>query len=444
MNVVSLFSGCGGLDLGFEKAGFNIIWANEFDKSISETYIKNHSRTILNTTDIRFLKENEIPNCDGIIGGPPCQSWSEGGKRLGIADSRGKLFLEYIRIVSQKKPKFFVVENVKGILDVKHKKALYYFINSFSAIGYNVYCKLLNAADYGVPQDRYRVFFVGISKEIHDTYYFPNESCSNHITLQQAIGDIKEEPSFYKENEVVKINTLRPNHDVYCGAYDAKYMARNRVRSWDEVSFTMQAQARNAPQHPQAPKMTFLSPEKREFVNGAEHLYRRLSVRECARIQSFPDSFVFDYSNICVGYKMVGNAVPPRLSYVIAKSIKDFFASVDDKAQNILVGYYKGDKHLKTIISQKLYYIRSTNNKMQCNNLKYLLLHYKNTYHLFSLKKDCHLISSAELRAKGFSPTFNGNYLAFDISEEVDIKNIESHLDEIKKKASNNYSPFVF
>ena len=120
MKIVSLFSGCGGLDLGFEKAGFNVIWANEYDKSIHATYRLNHPHTILNIKDIRLVESKDIPDCDGIIGGPPCQSWSEGGKQRGIEDPRGKLFLEFIRIVADKKPKFFVIENVRGILEEKH------------------------------------------------------------------------------------------------------------------------------------------------------------------------------------------------------------------------------------------------------------------------------------------------------------------------------------
>ena len=118
------------------------------------------------------------------------------------------------------------------------------------------------------------------------------------------------------------------NHDVYSGPYDAKYMARNRVRGWNEVSFTMQAQARNAPQHPQAPKMTFVSSVQRVFAKGFEHLYRRLSVRECARIQTFPDSFHFLYSDVKDGYKMVGNAVPPRLAWFLAVQVKKTFADL--------------------------------------------------------------------------------------------------------------------
>lgn len=327
MNIVSLFSGCGGLDLGFEKAGFKVVWANEYDKSIHETYRLNHPNTVLNTCDIRTITGEDVPDCDGIIGGPPCQAWSEGGKHLGIEDPRGQLFLDYIRIVAEKRPKFFVIENVQGILEEKHKTSLEGFINSLKDAGYRVSYELLNAADYKIPQDRFRVFFVGIRKDLDNKYIFPNAINGGIITLRQAIGDIVEQPREFYHNRVDCENPVRQNHDVYTGPYDAKYMSRNRVRGWDEVSFTMQAQARNAPQHPQAPKMAYVSPSKRVFVKGCENLYRRLSVRECARIQTFPDSFKFIYSDVADGYKMVGNAVPPRLAWYLAIQMKKAFAS---------------------------------------------------------------------------------------------------------------------
>ena len=327
MNIVSLFAGCGGLDLGFEQAGFRIIWANEYDKTIKETYELNHPNTILNTNDIKLLKASDIPDCDGIIGGPPCQPWSEGGKRLGVEDPRGRLFYEYIRIINEKKPKFFVIENVKGILDVKHKDSLNEFLRLLTASGYKIKYELLNAANYKIPQDRFRVFFIGIRKDLKIRFNFPNVTCSTPITLYQAIGDIIEEPRFFKDDVIKSEHPTRTNHDVYIGSYDSKYMARNRVRCWDDTSFTIQAQARNTPQHPQAPKMTYISPSEYIFSKGFEHLYRRLSVRECARIQTFPDCFKFVYNDIKVGYKMVGNAVPPRLAYVLALQINKAFST---------------------------------------------------------------------------------------------------------------------
>lgn len=323
MNVISLFAGCGGLDLGFEKAGFNVVWANEFDTSIVETYRANHPNTVLNTADVRSLKDQDIPSCDGVIGGPPCQAWSEGGKRLGFEDPRGQLFLEYVRIVDLKKPKFFVIENVQGILEDTHRQSLAFILKSLQSIGYSIRYKLLNAADFRIPQDRYRVFFVGIRNDLQNTFVFPVAMTDGKVTLREAIGDIVETPRFFNEETVLSEHPTRKNHDVYTGSYDAKYMARNRVRSWDEQSFTIQAQARNEPQHPQAPKMTYVSPNVRIFAKGYEPLYRRLSVRECARIQTFPDSFVFLYSDVKDGYKMVGNAVPPRLAYVLALQVRN-------------------------------------------------------------------------------------------------------------------------
>lgn len=361
MNIVSLFAGCGGLDLGFEKAGFNIVWANEFDETIHETYRLNHPNTILNTNDVRTLSGTDIPDCDGIIGGPPCQAWSEGGKRLGIEDPRGQLFLDYIRIVTEKMPKFFVIENVQGILEEKHKESLNGFLKMLTNAGYRITYELLNAADYKIPQDRFRVFFIGIRNDLKNKYEFPDAACTTPITLRQAIGDIKEEPRFFKDEIVETEHPLRMNHDVYIGFYDAKYMARNRVRSWNETSFTMQAQARNAPQHPQAPKMTFVSSSQRIFAKGYEHLYRRLSVRECARIQTFPDNFRFVYSDVKDGYKMVGNAVPPRLAWFLAVQMKKAFAdemdtTILDKKETIIkkISVKKiADQYPDTIVKNK-------------------------------------------------------------------------------------------
>lgn len=196
MNVISLFAGCGGLDLGVERAGFNVIWANECDSSIFETYRRNHPNTVLNTTDVRLLKDQDIPSCDGVIGGPPCQAWSEGGKQLGFEDPRGLLFLEYVRIVKLKKPKFFVIENVQGILEDKHKQSLAFIIESLRSIGYSISYQLLNAEDFRIPQDRLRVFFVGIRNDLQNTFDFPNSMPGKKVTLREAIGDIIEKPRF--------------------------------------------------------------------------------------------------------------------------------------------------------------------------------------------------------------------------------------------------------
>ena len=166
LNIVSLFSGAGGLDLGFKKAGFNTIYANEYDKSIWQTFERNFKDVTLDKRDIRKINGNEIPDCIGIIGGPPCQSWSEAGSLRGINDSRGKLFLDYIRIIKEKKPLFFVAENVAGIIHERNKEAFNLILSEFRKLGYVVKHKLLDAKEYNVPQDRRRVFIVGILGKI--------------------------------------------------------------------------------------------------------------------------------------------------------------------------------------------------------------------------------------------------------------------------------------
>ncbi len=324
MNLVSLFSGAGGLDLGFKKAGFNIIWSNEYDKTIWETYRKNHSN-FLDTRDVKLIRSSEIPECDGIIGGPPCQSWSEAGVQRGINDDRGKLFYEFIRILKDKQPKFFVAENVSGMLSNLHKNAVEGITKKFYDTGYDIHIKLLNAYDFSVPQDRKRVFFIGFRRDLCVNYDV-SVGCSKKYNLADAIWDLKDSalPAL-KGNKTNGHNCLVENHEYMTGDFSSIYMSRNRVRAWNEPSFTIQAGGRHAPLHPQAPKMLFIDYNRRIFVPGKEHLYRRLSVRECARIQTFPDNFTFYYNNVNDGYKMVGNAVPVRLAYYVAKTINDSF-----------------------------------------------------------------------------------------------------------------------
>ncbi|MFK7749321.1 MAG: DNA cytosine methyltransferase [Kordia sp.] len=324
MKIVSFFAGAGGLDLGFKKAGFNVIWANEYDKDIWETYEKNHPETILDKRSIVNVPAEEVPDCDGIIGGPPCQSWSEAGAARGIKDKRGQLFYDFIRILEAKQPKFFLAENVSGMLISKHTEALEGIKELFrnAGVGYELSFKMLNASDYNVPQDRKRVFFVGIRKDLDFKYEFPTETFQK-IDLETAILDLKEGvlPALEFNNTNGK-NCKVPNHEYMIGGFSSIFMSRNRVRSWDQQSFTIQAGGRHAPIHPQAPKMKLIEQDTRIFVPGKEHLYRRLSVRECARIQTFPDDFVFYYKKVAAGYKMIGNAVPVNLAKHIASSIK--------------------------------------------------------------------------------------------------------------------------
>ena len=332
MRIVSFFAGAGGLDLGFEQAGFNVIWANEYDKDIWDTYEKNHKSTILDKRSLVNIEADEVPECDGIIGGPPCQSWSEAGALRGIKDKRGQLFFDFIRILEAKQPKFFLAENVSEMLSSRHTEALSNIKKMFKDAGYDLAFKMLNSADFDVPQDRKRVFFIGTRKDLGINFKFPSAQLAK-IDLKESIGDLQNSviPGL-PSNKTNGKNCKILNHEYMIGGFSSMFMSRNRVRAWDDQSFTIQAGGRHAPLHPQAPKMHFIEQNKREFVKGSEDLYRRLSVRECARVQTFPDDFEFVYTHIAAGYKMIGNAVPVNLAKHIANSIK---TQIEQREQEI-------------------------------------------------------------------------------------------------------------
>lgn len=340
MKLVSLFTGAGGLDLGFKKAGFAVVWANEYDSTIWETFEHNFPETVLDKRSIVDVPASEIPFAEGIIGGPPCQSWSEAGAGRGINDKRGQLFFEYIRILKEKQPLFFLAENVSGILLPRHREAFNQILKQFEDVGYNVSYKLLNANDYGVPQDRLRVIIIGYHKnKVGISFEFP-KPLDRRPVLKDAIYDLRRAKPAKEYNKTNGDDLEISNHEYMNGGFSTIYMSRNRVRSWDEPSFTIQAGGRHAPIHPQAPKMKFIEENKRIFIPGKEHLYRRLSVRECARIQTFPDHFIFKYRDVADGYKMIGNAVPVEFAKNIAtkimqdlKNIKKYGQIYEEKAQ---------------------------------------------------------------------------------------------------------------
>lgn len=326
MKVVSLFSGAGGLDRGFEQAGFDVVWANEYDKSIWATYEANFPRTKLDPRSIRNVPVEEVleiagPDVDGVIGGPPCQSWSEAGALRGIEDYRGQLFHEYIRILSGVRPKFFLAENVSGILFDRHRDAVEAIKAEFKNLGYRLEIKQLRASDYGVPQDRDRVFFVGLHSDYFDSAFVFPQAVEWRKTLRDAIWDIRDSAVPAASGNRANLNVAISNHEYMTGGHSSIFMSRQRVRGWDETSFTIQAGGRHAPIHPSAPKMEYVQKDVFRFKPGCEHMYRRFTVREAARVQTFPDHHKFIYEYIADGYKMVGNAVPVRLAEVLAKSI---------------------------------------------------------------------------------------------------------------------------
>lgn len=322
MKIASFFSGAGGLDRGFENAGFKVVWSNEYDKTIWETYEKNFPKTHLDKRSIVDIDPTDLPlNIDGMIGGPPCQSWSEAGALRGIEDHRGQLFFNYIEMIEARRPKFFLAENVSGILASRHRSAFLRILDRFAELGYNVSYSLLNANDYGVPQDRYRVIIVGYLEQYGKLFIPPKPEKTKPI-LKDAIKDL--EKNVVPAGDKNKTNPKQKisNHEYMTGGFSTIFLSRNRVRPWDKPSFTIQAGGRHAPLHPQAPEMVTYGVNDKRFVEGKEHLYRRLSVRECARIQTFPDEHVFYYNSVADGYKMVGNAVPVNFAEHLARQIK--------------------------------------------------------------------------------------------------------------------------
>jgi len=332
MKIASFFSGAGGLDLGFSNAGFKIVFANDNWKGCWDTFEENHNIPI-NKESMLSINPEDIPVVTGFVGGPPCQSWSLAGKMKGSKDPRGKLFWTYVKFISKKKPLFFLAENVPGMISKTHLPEFLELKKDFEDLGYVVSYKLLNSRDYGFPQDRKRVFVVGYREDMGKKFEFP-KPLSKKITLKEAISDLPEpKPAMpkNKENKDLKIF----NHEYLNGTFSSRYMSRNRVRCWDELSFTIQAGGRHAPCHPQANKMIKVGKDEMIFDPDSPNSYRRLSVRECARIQTFPDDFIFKYENVDDGYRMIGNAVPVKLSEAVAKKImKDLIMFQRNEKEN--------------------------------------------------------------------------------------------------------------
>ena len=467
MRLVSFFAGCGGLDLGFEEAGFHVVWANEVEPHCRATYIRNHPHTEFVLKDISKIDPDTIPDCDGFIGGPPCQSWSVGGKQKGLNDVRGQLFLKYIELIRTKKPKFFVIENVKGILDDKFKDVFKGFLSLLNEAGYQVRWALLDAVKFRIPQNRERVFFVGFRQDLNVSFSFPAPTCDKPVTLEQAIGDITEVPNFLsggKTKEAVQKTNKKssyPNHDVLVSKFGSFYYRGNRRRGWQQPSFTINATADFAPLHPLSPKMIYYGHENWNFQKDKLDKYRRLSVRECARIQTFPDNFIFEYENIKDAYKMIGNAVPPRLGYELAKSIINTLNGIEQTNsvhhdqqhhihnETVLVGYYKGNEHKQLILKNLIYYVRSDGRKGsmfkdECAVVpQYLLLHYKDDAEIYELHaEEPVLVDVSFLKTLGFAVS-GETYLCFQLKSakprlicNIVDKTVSLHLN------SSHYAPY--
>jgi DNA (cytosine-5)-methyltransferase 1 len=296
--VVSLFAGAGGMDLGLEQAGMKVIWANDIDSDSCKTY-RMWSDAVVVQGDIAQIDFTTIPNADVIVGGFPCQGFSLAGPRR-LNDERNALYKHFVWAVAEKKPYAFIAENVKGILTLGKGIILEIIVNNLEALGYNVTYKLLNAADYGVPQHRERVFFVGLRKDLNTTFSFPEPS-PHRVTLRDALGCL-DEPS---------------PEDVCSAPYSSRYMSRNRRRGWDELSYTIPAMAKQVPLHPSSPPMIRLGKDSWKFGEG---ITRRFSWQEAALIQTFPEGMQFA-GDLTSKYRQIGNAVPVRLAKAIGEAL---------------------------------------------------------------------------------------------------------------------------
>ena len=312
LKVVSMFCGCGGMDLGilggfeylgkrYAKLPFEIVYALDNDEYCTKIYNDNFKHKCV-VQDIKSLDIASLPDFDVLIGGFPCQSFSisaQNPPRLGYKDERGMLFFEMVKILRERQPRFFIAENVKGLLSANKGKAFPMIIEEFENAGYKVVHKLLNADEYGVPQRRQRVVIVGFrDEEDYNRFSYPIP-----IDSRKTLGDVidlaadNDDTWFFSQKAVDGMMAVREK------------MNKGRIQNLDEPCNTISSHLA---------KVSLNSTDPVRFVNGH---YRRFTPRECARIQSFPDDFMLDSVSEARQYKAIGNAVPPVMMWYIAKQL---------------------------------------------------------------------------------------------------------------------------
>lgn len=298
--VASLFCGAGGLDMGFENKGFHTVWANDSDEDACKTH-KSWSNADIICERIENIDFNTVPKTDVILGGFPCQGFSLSGPRK-IDDSRNTLYKYFVKLVEEKKPYCFVAENVKGLLTLGEGKIFEAIIEDFSNKGYDVYHQILNASDFGVPQDRQRVILIGFKKNLEVKEFTKFIPIKDKVTIKDVLEKLP-----------------KPNQEEICSApYSSRYMSRNRKRDWNHQSFTIPAMAKQVPLHPSSPDMERIDKDLWKFGDG--RITRRFSWREAALIQTFPPDLEF-YGDLTSKYKQIGNAVPVKLAEMIAERV---------------------------------------------------------------------------------------------------------------------------
>jgi len=335
LKVISLFSGCGGMDLGFrggfdvfgkhyEYNPYDIVFANDIIKKACETYEHNFGHKP-HCGDIKDLDYRTLPKADIVIGGFPCQDFSLAGKRKGLSSERGRLYLEMKKVIEHCNPMAFVAENVDGIRKSKtgdDTTALDIIIEDFKSIGYEVVYKAVNAADYGVPQNRIRVIIVGIRKDINKKMKYPKIT-HGELGKQKWVNSKEAIDDLWDKIDATEIKNHTKRDYSKAKFYPGKRMQGNCQINADRPSPTIRAEHHgNIEGHYRS-----MNPNNPDDMTG----WRRLSVRECARLQTFPDNFEFPCAP-SDAYKQIGNAVPPILGWNIARALyKSLFADVQEQ-----------------------------------------------------------------------------------------------------------------
>jgi DNA (cytosine-5)-methyltransferase 1 len=308
--AISLFSGCGGSDAGVIAAGFEVVMANDILPYAKDVYHANHPDTEYVLGDVVRIKT--FPAAELLVGCYPCQGFSQGGVR-DPSRKINTLYLEFARALRATQPKAFIVENVSGMVRANFRHLLEDQLRVFGEAGYNLKVQVLNAADYGVPQERRRIFIVGIKRELAVDYVFPApthgvNASEPRVTIRQAIGCMPE----------------WPEGEFYARELHWYYLSRDRYRPWDEVSRTILANPRHMPLHPMSPPMVKHAHNDWRFA--WEGRARRFSYSEAARLQGFSGEFTFPDTrsgSLDMRYRVAGNAVPPPLFEAVARALPD-------------------------------------------------------------------------------------------------------------------------
>ena len=311
MKVVSLFAGCGGLDLGLVQSGHEIVYAQDIDKDCVETYDLNFDHNC-KLEDVKDLDSKKLPNYDILTGGFPCQGFSIANSYRSKDDKRNELYLQIVRILKESKPNFFLAENVMGILSLEKGKVVEVIIKEFGDCGYDVAVHKVNAFNYGTPQSRKRVLFFGIHKripeekrlELHKIFPPPKTHELEETLLEKKALTLRDALQGLDEpgQDSKFLNHITNNHKVKINGY-----LGNRKLDWDKPGPTIVGRGGGT-----GGPVIAVHPD----------LKRRFSVRETARIQSFPDNFIFKGS-ISSQFRQIGNAVPVALAYNLGLSLKE-------------------------------------------------------------------------------------------------------------------------